>query len=284
MELVQKTVKKIDNYQKRHRFFGFIVAVVKKYGEDNAGRHVALLTYYSFLSIFPLLMVLTTITERVAGNNAHLEHTIIHGLTGYFPMLGNQLASHVHGLHSSGLALLIGILFTLYGVRGLAEAFSLGVRDIWGIPEQERDPFPKSALKAVTLIVVGGVGFIAASVIAGLVSSSNHNIAFRVLAALINLAILFLLFNFLINFSLPRHVSLKETWVGAAAAAIGLIVLQVLGNYLVSRELKHLDALYSYFAVALGLLFWLYLQAQVIYYAIEVASVSSKKLWPKSLT
>lgn len=282
--MLQKTVKKIDNYQKRTHFLGFTVAVVKKYGEDEAGRNAALLTYYSFLSIFPLLLVLTTITERVVGHNSHTEQTVINGLTTYFPVLGNQLAAHVHTFHKSGLALIIGILFTLYGARGIAESFSMGVRRIWGVPEEEQDPFPKSAIKSVILVVVGGLGFIAASVIAGLVSSSSHNFGFRILAALINLAILFLLFNFLINFSLPRHVSLKETRVGAVTAAAGLIILQVIGNYIVARELKHLDALYSYFAVSLGLLFWLYLQAQVIYYALEIAVVSSKKLWPRSLT
>jgi uncharacterized BrkB/YihY/UPF0761 family membrane protein len=84
--------------------------------------------------------------------------------------------------------------------------------------------------------------------------------------------------------SLPKHVSLKEIRGGAAVAAIGLVLLQALGGYLLTRELKNLDALYSNFAIPLGLLFWIYLQAQMLFYAIEISSVHAQRLWPRSLT
>ena len=113
-------------------------------------------------------------------------------------------------------------------------------------------------------------------------AAAGHGWAFRGLSVAINLILLFWLFNFLISISLPRHVTLKETRLGAACAAIGLLALQALGGYLLTRELKSLDALYSTFAIPLGLLFWIYLQAQIIFYANEIAVVSSKKLWPRS--
>jgi hypothetical protein len=62
------------------------------------------------------------------------------------------------------------------------------------------------------------------------------------------------------------------------------VILQMLGGYILTRELRNLDALYSYYALTLGLLFWIYLQAQTIYYANEIAVVRSKKLWPRSFT
>jgi uncharacterized BrkB/YihY/UPF0761 family membrane protein len=205
-------------------------------------------------------------------------------LTNYFPLLGNQLSTHVHSLRRSGLALVIGILFTLYGARGVANAFRQGVRQLWGVPKSQNDGWPQSVIKSLSLIIVGGLGFIVASISAGWTSAAGHGLAFRGLSIVVNLFILFWLFTFLLNVSLPRHVSLKETRSGAAAAAIGLVILQALGGYILARELKSLDALYSYFALALGLLFWIYLQAQTLYYAVEIAAVSSKKLWPRSLS
>ena len=284
MNIVQKVARKLDDSQKRNRFIGFCVAVVKKYGDDQAGRLAALLTYYGFLSLFPLLLVLTTLAERTVGSNPHLEHTVINGLTNYFPTLGSSLAAKVHGLHRNGLALIIGILFILYGTRGLADVFQSGVRQIWGVPEKQNGGFPKSILKSVSLVLIGGFGFLAASVCAGLAASAGHGLGFRLLSIVVNAFILFWLFTFLINSSLPKHVKFSEIKLGAAAATVGLVVLQLLGNYLLARQLKHLDALYSTFAVALALLFWIYLQTQVIYYAIEIAAVSSQKLWPRSLT
>jgi membrane protein len=284
MNRLQSYVQKFDHYQKHSHYLGFSVAVVKKYNEDEAGRHAALLTYYLFSSIFPLLLVLTTLTERLVGQDSHLQTTVISGITNYFPLLGSQLASHVHGLHRNGLALILGLLFIIYGTRGVADAFGKGVRQIWGIPRAEAPHFPKSILKSLSLVIIGGIGFIAASISAGLAASAGHELIFRALSILVNVVILFGLFAFLINASLPSHVKVRKIWVGAAAATAGLVILQLLGSYLISKELKNLDALYSYFAVALGLLFWLYLQVQVFYYAIEIAVVSSQKLWPQSLT
>lgn len=283
MKVIKQTLRKIDAFQQRHRFTAFSYAVIKKYGEDHAGTQAALLTYYGFLSLFPLLLVLTTVANNVIGNNPHLEMTVIDGVTDYFPLLGDQLSSHVHGINRSGLALAAGILFTLYGARGVADAFRKGVQHIWQVPEPKRDKFPKSSLKSLALLVVGGFGFIAASVLAGLTSAAGHDPVFRVLSILLNMFILFWLFNFLLNFSLPKHLPLKQTKIGAAVAAVGLVTLQLAGGYILSRELRNLDALYSYFAIALGLMFWIYLQAQILYYAMEIAYVSSHKLWPRSL-
>ncbi len=283
MNLVTKSVRGLDAFQQRHRFTAFGYAVIKKYGEDGIGTHAALLTYYGFLSLFPLLLVLTTLTGNIIGKHPHLQHTVIDGVTSYFPLLGSQLSSHVHALDRSGLALGAGILFTLYGARGVADAFRKGAQHIWQVPESKRDKFPASLFKTLCLLVVGGVGFIAAAILAGLANAAGHDPAFRILSVLLNVFILFWLFNFLINFSLPRHLPIKETRVGAAVAAIGLVILQNLGGYILARELKNLDALYSYFAIALGLMFWLYLQAQILCYAMEIAYVSSHKLWPRSL-
>jgi YihY family inner membrane protein len=283
MNMLKKTVRRLDAFQQRHRFTAFSYAVIKKYGEDSAGTQAALLTYYGFLALFPLLLVLTTVTNSLIGSHPHLEDTVIKGVTNYFPLLGTQLSSHVHGLNRSGLALAAGILFTLYGARGVADAFRKGVQHIWQVPESKRDKFPRSLFKSLCLLIVGGLGLIIASILAGLASAAGHDPAFRVFSILLNMFILFWLFNFLLNFSLPSHLPLKQTKVGAAVAAIGLVVLQSLGGYVLARELKNLDALYSYFAIALGLLFWIYLQAQILYYAMEIAYVSSRKLWPRSL-
>ncbi len=284
MQSIKKLARRLDGYQQRHRFAAFTCAVIKKYREDGGGQQAALLTYYSFLSLFPLLLLLTTLANGVLGSHPHLEATVIKGLTSYFPMLGGQLSAHVHGLRRSGLALAAGILFTLYGAHGVASAFRRGVRQVWGVPKNQNDGFPRALFKSLELVIIGGLGFIVASISAGWTSAAGHGLAWRGLSIIVDLFILFWLFTFLLNTSLPRHVGLKETRLGAAAAAVGLVILQALGGYILARELKSLDALYSYFALALGLLFWIYLQTQTLYYAIEIAAVSSKKLWPRSLS
>ena len=282
MNIIQKTTEKIDRLQQRYRLSAFIYAVIKKYGDDQAGYQAALLTYYGFLSLFPLLLVLTTVTTFLTDNQT--QQSIIKSVTDYFPVLGNQLSGHIQGLHKSGIALAVGILFTLYGARGVADAFRHGVNHIWQVPLADRDGFPKSQVKSLAIIVVGGLGLILASASTAWALHAGHGVGFQALSIVVDLFILFWLFVFLLDMCLPDHVKIRRIRAGAATAAIGLVILQAVGTHLLSNQLKNLDALYSSFAIPLGLLFWIYLQAQVMYYAVEVAAVKAHKLWPRSLT
>jgi YihY family inner membrane protein len=281
---MQNLIQTFDTFQKRHHLPGFIFAVIKKYGEDEAGRQAALLTYYAFLSLFPLLLVLTTLTEYIPVSHSTVQESIVKGTTNYFPVLGDQLSSHVNTLHKNGFALVIGLLFTLYGARGVADAFRNSIQHLWKTPAKQRDGFPKSTLKSLLIIGIAGVGFVVASVCVGLAASTSKGLVFRLLTILINLVVWYVLFILLINISLPKHVPFHETRTAALTAAIGLVIVQIAGGYLLKHELKNLDALYSYFALSLGLLFWIYLQVQVLFYSLEIAAVSSQRLWPRSLT
>lgn len=283
MNLIQKLVRSIDQFQQRYRLTAFVYAVIKKYGEDQAGYQASLLTYYAFLSLFPLLLVLTTLTGVISHSHPALQMSIIHAVTNYFPSLGNQLSSHVTGIHKNGVALFIGILFTLYGARGVAEAFQNGVNHLWRVPRTDRDGFPKSLLKSFVIVLGGGVGLILASTCNGFATSAGHTILFRLVWLFINIVVLFALFCWLLNLSLPHHIKLKDIRSSAFTAAIGLVLLQIFGTVLMKRELHNLDAVYSTFATALGLLFWLYLQSQVLFYSVEIAAVHTKRLWPRSL-
>lgn len=283
MDAIKTVIKRVDKFQQSHRPLAFGYGVIKKYGEDGAGYQAALLTYYGFLALFPLLMVATTLTDTLIGNNSELGKKIMSGLTDYFPLLGDQLSSDVNGIGGNGFALLAGLLFAFYGARGVADVFRRGVHDIWGVPKRDRAGFPKSTLKSLALIVIGGLGFVLASVSAGLATAAGRGWGFRALSIAVNLFILFWLFTFILKFNLPKKVSLKQIRPGAVVFAVGLVILQAVGGYILTRQLKSLDALYSYFAISLGLLFWIYLQAQMVYYAVEIAAVNAKKLWPRSL-
>lgn len=283
MNPIPKVIKSIDNFQQRFRLTAFLYGVIKKYGEDQAGYQAALLTYYAFLSLFPLLLVLTTVTSLIAGSHPTIQHSIIQAVQSYIPSLGDQLSRSVHSQHKTGLALLIGLLFTIYGARGVADAFRNGVNHLWRVPVAGRDGFPKSLFKSLTIILVGGIGLILAAIFTGLAAAAGHGILFRILSLAVNVAILTGLFSWLLNMSLTPHIPFRQLRSGALTAAFGIVLLQTFGTLLLKHELKSLDAVYSNFAIALGLLFWLYLQSQVLYYAVEVSVVHTQQLWPRSL-
>jgi YihY family inner membrane protein len=282
MSWIDSVTDKLDAFQGRHKRLAFVVATIKKYAEDEAGYQAALLAYYAFLSLFPLLLILTTIVKTL-GADSSLRHSIVDGATQYFPSMGSDLQHSVHGLAGSGLALVLGILVTLYGARGVADVFRSTVNHVWEVPYAKRAGFPWSMLRSLRIIVVGGFGLLLAPLISGYAAAAGHGPLFWLAAVIITIIILFSVFLFVIHASLPSKTTFHNMWPSALWAAIGLVALQSIGSLLVTRQLKHLDSLYGTFALVLGLLFWLYLQAQVIVYALEAGTVKALRLSPRSL-
>ncbi|HVU59290.1 MAG TPA: YihY/virulence factor BrkB family protein [Candidatus Saccharimonadales bacterium] len=274
---------RFDRYQRRHRFVAFAYATIKKYLDDQAGHTAALLAYYGFLSLFPLLLVLTTTVKLLLLGNSEFGHDIIQGAVGYFPVVGGELQRNLHGFGTSGLALAVGVLLTLYGTRQVADCLRIGLDHLWQVPYVQRSSFPGSLLRSMSIIVVGGLGLAVAPLASGYSVIAGHGYLFQFATVLTTLAMLFGILLLIIRFGLSVRRPLHEIWLGAALAAIGLEVLQTIGGYIMARELQRLDSLYGTFALVLGVLYWLYLQAQVLLLALEVDTVRVFRLWPRSI-
>src|SRR5580692_7156694 len=110
MNPIEKAVHRIDRFQQRHVVPAFVFGVMKKFGDDSAGSLAALMAYYGFLSLFPLLLVLTTILGLFFAHDAALQHRIIDSAVSQFPIVGNQLSGPrgVKSLHAgSGVGLAV---------------------------------------------------------------------------------------------------------------------------------------------------------------------------------
>ncbi|MCA9324593.1 YihY/virulence factor BrkB family protein [Candidatus Saccharibacteria bacterium] len=282
MKQIQRIIDKFDAFQRRHGVLGFPIAVFKKYGDDEAGHYSALLAYYGFLSLFPLLLVLTTVTKVLLRNDGELQRKVLETATTYIPVIGDELQRNVHN-GATGLLLVVGTLLTLYGARGVADAFRGAVNHIWQVPRVKRVGFPAGLFKSVYIIIVGGLGILITPIVAGVAVSFSLPGVSRVVAVLVTAGMLFWLFVFLARTAQSVRRSLGEVWVGAAVATVGLVLLQALGTYILTHQLKHLNNLYGTFAIVLGLLYWLFLQMQVVVFAIEIDTVRAYKLWPRAL-
>ena len=74
--LVDRITAWADRLQRNHGVLGFPYAVIKKYGDDEGGRQAALITYYGFLSIFPLLLLGVAILSRVLAVHPESAATV----------------------------------------------------------------------------------------------------------------------------------------------------------------------------------------------------------------
>jgi uncharacterized BrkB/YihY/UPF0761 family membrane protein len=75
----------------------------------------------------------------------------------------------------------------------------------------------------------------------------------------------------------------RDLFIGAVIAAVVWQLLLVFGGYVVSHQLHRASELYGTFGLVLGLIAWIYVQAEVTLYAVEVDVVHARRLWPRAL-
>ena len=284
MEFIRKVVRRIDTFQQRHVWLAFPFAVIKKYGDDAAPHYGAVITYYTFLSLFPLLFALTAGLHLLFRNNTHLQADVLADVNHYFPLLGSELQTNIKSVGRTGLTLVGGIIVTVYGARGGADAVRVALDHMWHVPKHERSGFFPALAKSLAMIFGGGLLLLTAAALSSYATSLGHSAVFKIISTLVSLCLivasLFLVFRVGIS---SADVSSKSLALSAVLAGIGLQALQTYGGYLMTHELSRLNTPYGAFSVTLGLLFWLYLQAQVLLYAIEASVVHARKLWPRRI-
>src|SRR3978361_834233 len=111
----------IDRFEQRHSWIGFPLAVAYKYFDDQGAYLAALITYYGFLSLFPLLLLLVTILGYTLDGDPHLRAQLIHSAIDRFPGLSAQVTG-LDKLSGSWVALVIGMVGSLYGALGVSQA------------------------------------------------------------------------------------------------------------------------------------------------------------------
>ena len=285
MSMVKRAASAADAVQQRRAWLAFPVAVWTKFGDDQAGNLAALIAYYAFFAIFPLLLVLVTVLDIVLKNHPSLRQSLLDSALSQYPVIGPQLGHNIGPLHQSGLALVIGLVGTFIGARGVATAMQNALNAAWEIPVVRRPGFPWSWLRSFGLIVVVGLGLIGPrrcpSWRAGpaTLSGAGATVAALVVSLVLNFGVFWLAFRL----GTAREIGWRQLWLGAAIGAVIWQVLQAVGGYFVSHQLAHASPTYGTFAVVIGLLGWLYLQAELTLFAVEINVVRTFRLWPRSI-
>jgi membrane protein len=285
MNTVGKLVSWVDRVQQDRTWLAFPVAVWKKFGDDQAGNLAALIAYYGFAALFPLLLVLVTVLDIVLRNDPALREQVLNSAFSHFPVIGDQLKSNVHGLKETGPALVIGLIFTFLGARGVAGAAQNALNTVWGVPMFRRPGFPWNMLRDIALILAVGIGLLATTLLSGLAASAAKSLGGGGQAGAIAVSLVLNIGVFWYGFRLAtaKEIGTREMLPGAVMAAVVFQILQLLGTFLVGHTLSKASSLYGVFGIVLGLLAWLYLQAQFTLYAIEANVVAARRLWPRSL-
>ena len=130
-------VERLDGFQREHPRAGLPLAVIYKFVDDQGNYLAALITYYGFISLVPLLLLTSTVLNFVLEGHPDLQLKLLDSVVGQFPIVGTQLADP-RGVSGSGVGLAIGVLGTIYGGLGAAQAIQNAMNTVWRVPRNDR--------------------------------------------------------------------------------------------------------------------------------------------------
>ena len=283
MQRVDDAARMLDRLQQRHVAPAFVLAVSKKFGDDNGGVLVSNLAYSAFAAVFPLLLLVVTVAGLLLGHDVQLRNRLLRSAVAQFPIVGQHLLANIRAVErGSAIALTVALVALLWSAQGVAQSGLFAMAQIWGVPGVSRPNYVHRLLRSALFMATLAVGLAVTTGLASLGVSASG------VAAIVGLTALTVLANigqYVISFRVltPSAISTRRLWPGAVIGGIGWTALQTLGTLVVGHTLRNANEVYGTFAIVLGLLVWVHLGVLLSIYAAEVNVVLAQRLWPRSL-
>lgn len=248
----------------------------ERYGEDAGGYLAAAITYYAFLSFFPLLLLALSVAGFLLASRPELQAEVRTAVAEAVPGLQAIVGKNLDAIESTragaGVVGLIGLLWTGSGVVGAGRN---------AIREVHREGPRKGGLgqRVWLLGVTVGLGAIAltatalAGLAVGLDADGPLGIVLRVGGALVAFGLDLGLFLLAYRMLGRGKRSWRRLLPGAAFAAVGWTLLKLLGTWYATTTVERSGSVYGPFAATIGVLLILYLAARVFVYGAELNAV-----------
>ncbi len=268
--------------QRRHPVLGFPLAVIYKFVDDQGGYLAALIAYYAFVSLFPLLLLASTILGIVLAGNPELQQQILDSALSQIPIIGRDVGEPER-IGGGTLGLVVGVLGSLYGGLGVAVAVQNAMNTAWAVPKNLRPDPIFARVRGLALLSTVGVAVLAITAV-NVASSAGY--FGRISGVVVLGAVLVLNVGvFVVAFRLAtaRSLSLTDVLPGAIVAGVIWQLLQTFGGVYIKYVVSRASVTNGVFAVVLGVLAFMYIAAVLVVIAVEINVVRVDKLYPRAL-
>ena len=261
--------------REKRPFLDHLIRAFGRYQADAGDRQAAAVTFFGFLSFFPILALATSILSYVLGPDA--VGTVVSQVNSYAPGLAEQLGLEeiLTNNRKAGAAGLIGLAGLLYSGLGWVDALREAIRTIWHHNVKEGNFLVK---KAKDVVILAGLGVtVLLSIGISAATGAFTGFAFEQLgvektfvalglAKLVGVALGVLtsasLFLFLF-WRLPKvQTPFRRVIKGALLAAVLFELLKRVGAFYIERTTE--NPLYGSFAVVVGLLVWINIVSRML--------------------
>ncbi len=266
---------------------GLPLAVVYKYFDDQGPYLAAILTYYTFVAIFPMMLIASSVLGFVLQGDEQLQSQLLDTALSQFPIVGTQLV-RPEGLQGSTSAVVIGTVTALYGMLGLGQAAQNAMNVVWAVPRNSRlNPFA-SRVRSVLMLALGGITLLAIAAMSSFASNlgslwfdlgSVVRWAGTAVSVLLTAAVMAAMMRYTTTWRPGFATSLP----GALLIAFGWHGLQLAGGLYVRSVVTKASDVNGVFALVLGLLGLIFLAAVIAVIGLEVNVVLRERLYPRAL-
>ncbi len=275
-------VDRVDDLQRRYPVLGFPIAVLYKFFDDTGGYLAALLTYYAFVSMFPLLLLLATILSVLLRNHPAWQQDVLSSAVSQFPVVGDQLGDP-RSLSGGPTGVIVGTLVSAYGALGVGNALQYTMNTVWAVPRNSRPNPILARARSLLLVLIAGMAVTATTVISTFAAATSgwgvwQKVLVAVASLIANTGVVLLCYRIGVGAVRRRHLL-----PGAVMAAVGWQLLQTFGVVYVARVIKHASASNGVVSFVLGLLAFVYLAAVIVVISAEMSAVRAGKLYPRAL-
>ncbi|MFS0886567.1 YihY/virulence factor BrkB family protein [Aeromicrobium sp. 179-A 4D2 NHS] len=280
-------VARIDRFQRRHPVVGFPIAVVYKFFDDQGPYLAAIMTYYSFIAIFPLMLIATSVLGFILQGDLELQERLLDTALGQFPIVGDQLG-RPNGITGSTSAIVIGSLAAAYGALGVGQSTQNAANVAWGVPRNSRPNPIVMRLRSFGVLGIGGLGIGFIAVLQSLVDNPevvgiDHLPDLGLVMRFVGLMVSWGIFIVVFKFVSLRRASWRSVLPGSLFCALGWQVLQFAGDAYVQRVIVRASSMNQTFALVLGLIALLFLLTAIIVIGLEINVVRRRHLYPRAL-
>jgi membrane protein len=254
----------------RRPWLDHLIRAYQQYKDANGDHLAAAITYFSFLAIFPLVLLAASVTGYVLANNEDLRGRLLDAITENVPgSLGDTLSGSVDSIiDNKGSIGIIALLGVAYAGLGWVGNLRKGVQVVWACEPTEEKFLKAKAGDALVLVGLGLGIVVSLALTSGGTAASKFVVEalgvdgitgmgtlIGAIGILLAVAADTLLFMWLFVRLPRRPVRYKTVLRGALIAAVGYEVLKIAGATYIAGVAA--NPTYGSFATAVGLLIWI---------------------------
>jgi YihY family inner membrane protein len=279
---VRAKLDQLDSYQQRHPALGVPIAVARKFLDDESINLAAVIAFWAFFSIFPLLLLFVTLLGYVLPPS--LQGDVLRSAARFFPLLSTDSIGRLSG---QWWTLVVGILSALWSGSFVVIAIQSAFNSVWEIPYAQRPSFGAQMRRGLVALGAIALGLVGSTVISSYVTATATGTGLGVVARLTGylIAVALDVGLFIVAFRLltDRDVSTRDVLPGALLSGIVFWLLQQLSSLIIFRYLHNAERIYGNFATVITMLSWFYLQSVVTLVGAQLNVVLKERLHPRRL-